>query len=98
MGSTHKLARWVSSFGILLLLGALGCTVWAEFSAAGDRLQATTLGAICGFSGCMMVCLGVAYSRIGRLEDQVRELQQSQASRVERVSAEPSAAADRPRE
>jgi hypothetical protein len=99
MPSTRGLARWLSGSGILFLLASLACTVWVEFSAEhGDRLQATTVGAICGIGGFVMVCLGIAYSRIGRLEDQVRELQQSHTPRVERIITEPNPAPDGPRD
>jgi hypothetical protein len=93
MPSTRGLARWLSGSGILFLLASLACTVWVEFSTEhGDRLQATTLGAICGIGGFVMVCLGIAYSRIARLEEQVRALEQSQAPRAERVRTEQGAA------
>jgi hypothetical protein len=96
MPSTRDLARWLSGSGILILLASLACTVWVEFSTEhADRLQATTLGAICGIAGLLLVCLGIAFSRIARLEEQVRALEQRQATRAEPVSPEPGGASDR---
>jgi hypothetical protein len=79
MSEKSFLATWCSFFAILFLFASAGLSFWGmtlrDEEDATNQALATILAAVCAVGGAASGLLGMAFSRIDKLERRVRHLE-----------------------
>jgi hypothetical protein len=77
--ANNGLSLWASCFGILFLFGALALLAWGVFSGNPTfQAQLALAGAICAVAGACLGINGIAFRRIGQLEERIQMLEKGQ--------------------